>query len=70
MKWRAINGLNHMVEGNSYQELKDILEIIGENTWLIEYFDSDNEWLELETIDFAPRTGEILVQRGSHKLHA
>lgn len=71
MKWRAINNEGKIVEGDSYQEVKNLLfSEDHKKAWVIEYYDSDNEWIELENLEFAPQTDEILVTRASHKEHA
>jgi hypothetical protein len=71
MKWRAINDNGMIIEGGSYQEIRTILmNKDNSEIWAIEYYDSDNEWIELEKLSFTPNTGEILVTRGSHKEHA
>lgn len=70
MKWRAIDNNGEIVEGDSYQEIRNFLMINDHSgIWGIEYYDSDHEWIELENLHITPATGEVLVTRGSHKEH-
>lgn len=69
-KWRAISTEGNVVEGESYFDIKDILFREDHGlSWTLEFFDSNNEWIEMETYHFVPETDKIYATRGSHKEH-
>jgi hypothetical protein len=72
MNWRTriFNSENDVIEGKTYGEVCDSIKKYNEEnqtneSFIIEYYDSQNEWIEVDSLHFAD-TGEIEVVRASH----
>ena len=70
MNWRAQNGQNETtVFGETYPLLcKELKHLNDGNQWTIQYLSSDKRWLQIETFEVKPLTGEIAVMKTSHDL--
>lgn len=71
MNWRATNHSDgNTITGDSYPEVcNHIKDNNFHGSWVIEYFDSNQLWIEMDKIILEPETGELFFARGSHTEH-
>lgn len=71
MIWRAVNHSDEItINGEGYGDVcKHIKnhQLAGE--WVIEFFDSNQMWIEMEKITVEPTTGDLQIVRASHLEH-
>ena len=72
MIWRAVNHSDEItINGEGYGDVCRHIknnQLAGE--WVIEFFDSNQMWIEMEKVTVEPTTGELQVVRASHLEHA
>lgn len=71
MTWRAVNYSDEIaIDGETYgkvcKHIKDN-KLAGE--WVIEFFDSNHLWIEMEKVTVEPTTGDLQIVRASHLEH-
>lgn len=71
MNWRANNYVDEVIiEGETYIQVCGYIKnhrLAGE--WVIEYYDSNNMWIEMEVINVSADTGILNAVRASHLEH-
>lgn len=71
MNWRAKNNSDEIIiSGENYTTLCNQIKnykLAGD--WTIEYFDSNQMWIEMDSINVEADTGELHIIRASHIEH-
>ena len=71
MNWRANNSEDEITisEETYAQVCKHIKEHKLSGEWTVEYFDSNQMWIEMDKIDITANTGELHIVKASHIEH-